>query len=528
MKHLLFIFLFFLSPALQGLALSSEAQKEAQVYEDFARAVFASKQGDKRAFAYYQKVLAAQPDSKYLKRLLVSTALAEGDVAAADPYADYIEQGENTADDLTVYAGYLWKKGEIGKSIEYYERSLAKNPDDVNVLYQYVLALTYIDVDKAVEKLNQHKGNYPMIRHIVDAEIGHIYLRKNELEEALKYYNASTKRDPEFQPPYLGRAGIYEKQGKYFLMLHELETLEKLGYQSPEVFAQMATVFVLVNDLPRAEKYFLKAKDLDNGNLAAAHFLATFAEHRGEYQQAINYLKDATDYTSNPSRWVQVSFYLQRLGQRKQAIRLLKDAYKRFDRSLEVGYFYAVALIDDGQYRRAARMLEDILNVSSSYQSARLAYAFALEGLKKYDEMEEQVHLLLEQDPANSGAYNLLGFSLTDRNIRLDEAKNYVTRALALNPKDNSYIDSMAWVYYREGEYQKALNLLESLTYELVVSTPDIAYHLGAVYKALGDDLRAEFYLRQASGALKEAKKMHREVVNRLKQRDFGLLQTAQ
>ena len=492
----------------KDLPLSKEGREESALYMDFMHAVQAELRGEANACAYYRKALSRAPQSKYLRRILTLCAVAEGNMAAADGYSSYIEEGENDAEDLAVYAFYNWRKGELARAQQYYEQALEKSPDDLRVLYQYVLLLTYIDPDRAAEKLQEHKANYPSISQAIDYEIGNIYRRKGQPLKALQYYNSATQTDPEYAEPYLARAEMYERASQYFLMLHELEELEKTGYTSAGMYSRMAAVYVLVKDDARARAYFLKAKALDSGDIPAGYFLALYAEQEGDFASAARYLRETADFDEDAGKWVQAAFYEQQSGDMPRALDTLKEAYKRFDKNVEVGYFYALALQDAGRYRRAARVLKGILKTNPDYEQARLAYAFALESLHKYKDMEEQLHMVLEQNPRNAAAYNLLGYSLAQRNKRLDEAERMVSQALSLSPGDRAFADSLAWVYYRKGEYQKALDLLKGLDDEFINANADVSYHLGAVYAALGRMQQALPYLQRAAPQIKDAAKM--------------------
>ena len=70
-----------------------------------------------------------------------------------------------------------------------------------------------------------------------------------------------------------------------------------------------------------------------------------------------------------------------------------------------------------------------------------------------------------------------MGYSLADRSIRLDEARQLVIKALEFAPDDPYIVDSLAWVEYRSGNPQEALRLLQ----KAFKSKPDaeIAAHLG-------------------------------------------------
>ena len=92
-------------------------------------------------------------------------------------------------------------------------------------------------------------------------------------------------------------------------------------------------------------------------------------------------------------------------------------------------------------------------------------------------------------------AYNALGYSLADRAIRLDEARQLITKALALAPNDPYIQDSLGWVAFRQGQHQEALQILQA-AYK---AKPDaeIAAHLGEVLWVTGKTQEAATLWRE-------------------------------
>jgi tetratricopeptide (TPR) repeat protein len=118
------------------------------------------------------------------------------------------------------------------------------------------------------------------------------------------------------------------------------------------------------------------------------------------------------------------------------------------------------------------------------YEQAMLA-----EKLGKPAEMERLLQKVIAAKPDYHHAYNALGFSMADRNVRLPEAKRLIKKALDAAPDDPFIQDSMGWVEFRLGNKPEALKILEA-AYR---SKPDveIAAHLGEVLWSLGQHSRA-------------------------------------
>lgn len=111
----------------------------------------------------------------------------------------------------------------------------------------------------------------------------------------------------------------------------------------------------------------------------------------------------------------------------------------------------------------------------------RLLYSRAL--LRAADDdidgLEDDLRKILSMDPDNAQALNALGYTLADRTDRHGEALGYIEKALAQQPEDGAFIDSMGWVQFRLGNLTEALRYLRR-AYELMPD-PEVAAHLAEV-----------------------------------------------
>jgi tetratricopeptide (TPR) repeat protein len=106
-------------------------------------------------------------------------------------------------------------------------------------------------------------------------------------------------------------------------------------------------------------------------------------------------------------------------------------------------------------------------------------YALAAERLQKFDLMETELRKAIAFKPDFAAAYNALGYSFADRNVKVDEAITLIQKALELSPNDHYMLDSLGWAYYRKGNLDQAINYLQK-AYS-INPDPEIAAHLGEV-----------------------------------------------
>lgn len=511
MKNLLTLVLCAVWVPAGALALNGESKQEAKLFKSFLSSVYALRENDKKVLSCLQRTLSLAPDSKYLKRLFVSAALAADKPELAEPYADFINGGENDAEDWSVYASYLWKKGDVDGAQQAYFQAV-KQSDDFRIAYQYVALLSVLEPHRAAQAFEEWIAVQPEMAGVLYTEAGNVLLRRADWANALVYFNKAAAASPDNPSPRFGRGIIYEKSSQYFLMLHEFEELEKMGFGNAATYSRMGSVFVLVKDFAKAEEYFLKAKADDKADVPAAYFLSLLAEQKGEYARAIGYLKDAADYQDSASKQLQVSFYQQKLNQPEESLKTLAAAYQQFGGNVEVGFFYALALNEAKEYKKASRVLKKVLQTNPSYAEARLQYAFTLESLKKYSEMERELQTILEENPQNAAALNLYAYSLAVRGERLELAQEYAARALAVDPEDASFIDTQAWIYFKQGKLEEAAELLQSVSDDLAARDAEVAYHKGAVAFEQGKFDEARRYLETARLKNKDAAKLYKKL----------------
>jgi Flp pilus assembly protein TadD len=110
---------------------------------------------------------------------------------------------------------------------------------------------------------------------------------------------------------------------------------------------------------------------------------------------------------------------------------------------------------------------------------------------------EKDLRLALRLKPDEAEILNYLGYSLVDRNERLDEAVKLIRQAVDLKPDDGDFVDSLGWAYYRQGHYRDAAATLEHAV-ELRPADPEINDHLGDAYWLGGKAEDARLQWRRA------------------------------
>jgi Flp pilus assembly protein TadD len=133
----------------------------------------------------------------------------------------------------------------------------------------------------------------------------------------------------------------------------------------------------------------------------------------------------------------------------------------------------------------AFQLLSEALQKDPEQPELLYDYALTAEKLDRFDILESNLRKLIQVRPEHAHAYNALGYSFAERNMRLPEARKLIERALELAPDDYFIMDSMGWVLYREGDLKGAVEQLR----RAYNGRPDaeIGAHLGEVLWVMGE-----------------------------------------
>ncbi|HSG89475.1 MAG TPA: tetratricopeptide repeat protein [Pseudomonadales bacterium] len=143
------------------------------------------------------------------------------------------------------------------------------------------------------------------------------------------------------------------------------------------------------------------------------------------------------------------------------------------------------ALLEAGEAAASVAALDAALAAFPGEGDLLYARAMAHEANDDLAGLEADLRALVDADPDDAMALNALGYTLADRTGRLDEAREFIERALALSPDDPAYIDSLGWLEYRAGNLDRAVELLRSAF--AAFRDHEVAAHLGEALWRRGD-----------------------------------------
>ena len=232
--------------------------------------------------------------------------------------------------------------------------------------------------------------------------------------------------------------------------------------------------------------------DESSRGLAQAFFaLAQIAEKRKDLAGAEAWLKRIESPEALMQAQMRRAILLGQQGKLQEGLQLIRDLPELKDGDERSKLMGQVTLLKEfKQYQPAYELIGQAIIQSPSDIELIYEQAMTAEKLGRLDEMETLLRRVISLKPDYHAAYNALGYSLADRNLRLPEAKILIQKAVAFAPTDPFIKDSLGWVEFRLGHQAEALRLLEAAF--KARPDPEIAAHLGEVLWSMGQRERAQ------------------------------------
>ncbi len=326
--------------------------------------------------------------------------------------------------------------------------------------------------------------------------------------EASKTLSDFLKKNPTAREVRLAYSRMLFEQGKIADAKKEFQVLLQQAPNDQTALYALGLLSAQANELADAEKYLsayitnLKGQpDRERDATQALMVLAQIAEDRNDDAGINQWLEmvPTLGQSGAVNAIIKRAQLQSKAGKLDEARKLLNQAdVNNDDERVRLIIGEAQLLRDAGKLAEALQLIEDALelykdNVDLLYELAMLA-----EKNQQFDLMESSLRKVIQLAPDSQHAYNALGYSLADRNLRLQEAHDLIKKALALAPEDPYIMDSMGWVEFRLGRLERAEELLRRAF--AIKADPEIAAHLGEVLWARGREDEAKRLWRKAGG----------------------------
>lgn len=365
-------------------------------------------------------------------------------------------------------------------------------------------------------------------------------LNDGQLDAALEQYKVIADSNPEDAQTYVRMAEIYRRQGKYDLALEDLKRADTLVPDTMDVPYSMAAVYqaqgryddaikLLQDLLKKTERSETSGGQSDRNNRAIfVERLGMIYREQENYSAAVETFRKMLSLGDENARsgYQEIIDTYREAKDWPQATAVAKEAVQKMPDDRDLRMVLDAQLADTGEVDHAVADVRSMLkgnaddrdvyvrlaiiytrakNWTDAEQSLAKAeqlstkaddkaYVYFLRGdlyqrQKMFDQAEGEFKKVLAatppSDPQSAATLNYLGYMNADRGVKLDESLNYIKQALSFEPNNPAYLDSLGWVYFKQGKYDLAEENLNKAAAHMG-SDPTVQEHLGDLYQKTG------------------------------------------
>ena len=343
-------------------------------------------------------------------------------------------------------------------------------------------------------------------------------LQKRSPAVAAKRLGEFVEKYPDSRDARLSYARVLVQDKRLPEARTQFEAVAATSPKNPEVIYAVGLLAFQVKDYPAAEGYMKRVLDLNYRDPDAVRYLlGQIAEEQKLWPRAIEWYESIQDSDHMLPARMRTANAIAKQGKLDEARAFLKRvAAENPDEAVQLLVAEAQLLSDAQRHADAFSLLAEALDKQP--QQPELLYDLALtaEKLERFDLLEKHLRELIRIKPDHAHAYNALGYSFAERNMRLPEARKLIEKALEISPEDYFIIDSLGWVLYREGDLKAAVRELR----RAYVGRPDaeIGAHLGEVLWVMGERDEAERIWQESLKSSPENETLQK-TIQRMKQR---------
>jgi tetratricopeptide (TPR) repeat protein len=489
----------------------------------------------KLAIEQYEEIVKIEPDSVDDHLLLGRLYRLSNDLQKAEAeLKTAVKLDPSSEEAVTTLAMLYTDEGDTAQALQV----LASVPDSARS------AKLYGALGAAYEQRKDYKSAIDAYQHAVVLDRDNLdairglaenYFNDGQFDKALEQYKVIIDSNPEDAQSYVRISEVYRREAKYDLALESLKKADALVPDSAEVAYNMAAVYQaqgryddaisLLQDLLKKtepnqadktnrgiflERLGMIYREQENYTAAVDTFRKMLAlgdeNARGGYQEIIDTYREAKQW---PQATAAAKEAVQKMPDDRD-LRMVLDAQLadsgEIDKSVSDVRSLLKGNADDREvylrldiiYSRGKRWqeAEDSLNQAEKLSTkiddktnVWFLRGDLYEKQKMFDQADAEFRKILAitppTDPQAAQTLNYLGYMNADRGVKLDESLNFIKEAVALEPTNGAYLDSLGWAYFKLGKYDLAEENLTKAEVHMG-SDPTVQEHLGDLYQKTG------------------------------------------
>jgi len=467
--------------------------------------------GDLANASYYGKqAVDLEPDNKWYRVMLAGIYRQAGkNEATIEELEKALEYHPEATEVLAELADTYASYGKLLESNKAYTKLLKLTGENINIHLQKLRNFNKLGIrDSVITELQKIRELDPDNLSTLQT-LSNFYLEMDKKDEAKSVLESALEQNNRDPKTLIMLADLYAQEAKWDsvgTLLGNVVSDPIIPADAKLTVAQyLLSQFQQNSDSPRlkqATSSIIETFTASEPDFAQAHALAAdYYNNISENGKALEALARTNELMpSNDGAWIQRMQLLLTEGNYREAIEIGEKAEENVPQDPFIMYFWGSAYLAESNNAEAVDKLEKASRLparrplkSAIYNALGDAHA----GLEQWEEAFSTYEQALELDPDNDLVLNNYAYFLSLQEKELDKAQTMALKANELSPNNASYLDTVGWVYYQKGEYQKAEKFIRA-SLNTGEASAEVMEHMGDVLDKLGKAEEAREWWKKA------------------------------
>ena len=464
-----------------------------------------------------RKAVSLEPDNYWYKQTLASHYRKRGEnEQAVEVIEDIVERFPSRLEPLMELVDLYARLEDYKKVIHTLDRleKLDGKSEQIS-MEKFRMYLQVGDMERAFTEIESLVAEYPYEMRYLNI-LGDAYLENGRSEEAYPIFRKVLNEEPGYAPAMLSLASYYEKTGQDSLYRAQLDSV--LLNRNVENEMKVNIMRQLIVRSERGDKDSTKIVGLfdaileqEQPNADVAMLAAQYLLSKKMDDKATSVLHKIVeiDPENKPAHLQLLSFAISK-NDLDEVVRICTPAIEYMPEALEFYYYKGLAHYQKDQNDEALKVFEKgVRQVNEESDKALVSDFYAIMGdifhSKKMDAEAYAAYdsaLVYKED--NIGVLNNYAYYLSVERRNLDKAEEMSYRTVKAEPKNDTYLDTYAWILFEKGKYAEARIYIDQALQHGGTESSVVVEHCGDIYFHCGETEKAVEYWKRAEEVSKK------------------------
>lgn len=510
--------------ALYEHCLSINPQSAAVMYE--LAQYYAFLQQPERSRVLLEKAVELQPDNFWYRQTLGAyyRSIKEMDKAIA-VYEEMSTQFSARGELLMMLMDLYSQQKDYPNLIKTLDRLEVKEGKSEQLsMEKYRIYLQMGDKENAFREMENLSKEYPNdVRYRV--MLGDSYLDNERPDEAYAIFQAALAEDPENAQAQLSMASYYERMGMDSLFYVQQEAVLMNSKLGSSVKAEVMRRIILQNeqtgkDSTRVLQLFDRMLSVPQEDATIATLCYSYMQHKQmDDSVGVPVLEKILEVEpDNIAARYSLLMVAVRKNDYAEAVRICEPAIQYNPEELAFYYYLGISYFQVERNLDALAVLQKGVTQVTPESDKKLVsdfYTFIGDlhhSMEKQEACYEAYDSALVYNPDNIGVLNNYAYFLSLERRNLDKAEEMSFRTVKAEPKNDTYLDTYAWILFEKERYTEARIYIDEAMKNGGGESATIVEHSGDIYYMLGEVDKALEFWKQAAGMEHESATLERKI----------------